>query len=92
MLRTEEFLNVLMTEMETVHNRVIFSIHGSDRHFPNIVFGFCARLCEADVNIKVIQSIMGHKDIQIIIDIYAEATEDKKKNSIEQVFNQIKIF
>ncbi len=53
---------------------------------------FCARLCEADVNIKVIQSIMGHKDIQTTMDIYAEVTGDKKKKSLEQVFNQMKLF
>lgn len=53
---------------------------------------FCARLCEADVNIKVIQLIMGHKDIQTTMDIYAEVTGDKKKKSLEQVFNQMKLF
>ena len=53
---------------------------------------FCARLCEADVNIKVIQSIMGHKDVQTTMDIYAEVTGDKKKKSLEQVFNQMKLF
>ena len=53
---------------------------------------FCARLCEADVNIKVIQSIMGHKDIQTTMDIYAEVTGDKKKKSLEQVFEQMKLF
>ena len=53
---------------------------------------FCARLCEADVNIKVIQSIMGHKDIQTTMDIYAEVTGDKKKKSLDEIFNQMKLF
>ena len=44
------------------------------------------------MNIKVIQSIMGHKDIQTTMDIYAEITGDKKKKSLEQVFNQMKLF
>ena len=53
---------------------------------------FCARLCEADVNIKVIQTIMGHKDIQTTMDIYAEVTGDKKKKSLEEIFDQMKLF
>lgn len=53
---------------------------------------FCARLCEADVNIKVIQSIMGHKDIQTTMDIYAEVTGEKNKQSLDEVFNQMKLF
>lgn len=44
------------------------------------------------MNIKVIQSVMGHKDIQTTMDIYAEVTGDKKKKSLEQVFNQMKLF
>lgn len=39
---------------------------------------FCTRLCEKEINLKVIQSVMGHKDIQTTMDIYAEATEKKK--------------
>lgn len=53
---------------------------------------FCMRLCEADVNIKVIQTIMGHKDIQTTMDIYAEVSEMKKKTSLDEVFDQMKLF
>ena len=53
---------------------------------------FCARLCEADVHIKVIQTIMGHKDIQTTMDIYAEVTEWKKKASLNEIFEQMKLF
>ena len=34
---------------------------------------FCTRLCERETNLKIIQSIMGHKDIQSTMDIYAES-------------------
>ena len=34
---------------------------------------FCTRLCERETNLKIIQSIMGHKDIQSTMDIYSEA-------------------
>lgn len=50
---------------------------------------FCTRLCEADANIKVIQAVMGHKDIQTTLDIYAEVSEQKKKSSMDEIFNQI---
>ena len=39
---------------------------------------FCTRLCENESNLKVIQSIMGHSDITTTMDIYAEATQEKK--------------
>ena len=51
---------------------------------------FCARLCEADVNIKVIQQIMGHKDIQTTLDIYAEVSETKKHESMLQFVDMFK--
>lgn len=41
---------------------------------------FCTRLCENETNLKVIQSIMGHRNIETTMDIYAEATEQKKRN------------
>lgn len=53
---------------------------------------FCTRLCEADVHIKVIQSIMGHKDIHTTLDIYAEVTDWKKKTSVNDAFKKMKLF
>lgn len=40
---------------------------------------FCTRLCENETNLKVIMDIMGHADISTTMDIYAECTQDKKK-------------
>lgn len=53
---------------------------------------FCTRLCEADANIKVIQSIMGHKDIETTMNIYAEVSGRKNKSSLDEIFNQMKLF
>ncbi len=55
-------------------------------HFSNHILRhtFCTRLCEADVNIKVIQEIMGHRDIQTTMNIYAEVTESVKRKVIEE--------
>ena len=46
----------------------------------------------AEARIKVIQSVMGHKDIQTTMDIHAEVTGDKKKKSLEQVFIREKFY
>ena len=35
---------------------------------------------------------MGHKDIQTTMDIYAEVTEWKKKESLNEVFSEMKLF
>lgn len=44
---------------------------------------FATRLCEAESNLKVIQSVMGHRNIETTMDIYAEATEERKQESFE---------
>lgn len=47
---------------------------------------FCTRLCENETNLKVIQSVMGHKSIKTTLDIYTEAT-DVKKQEVMQDFS-----
>lgn len=44
---------------------------------------FATRLCETETNLKVIQSIMGHRSIETTMDIYAEATERKSRNHLK---------
>jgi len=53
---------------------------------------FCTRMCEADTNIKVIQSVMGHKDIQTTLDIYASVSEQKKRDSLDDIYKDMKLF
>ena len=40
---------------------------------------FTTRMCEAGVNIKAMQDILGHADAETTMDIYAEATHDLKR-------------
>ncbi len=63
------------------------------RHFSvhNLRHTFCTRFCENETNLKVIQDIMGHADITTTMNIYAEATENKKKESFENLEGKIKI-
>ena len=53
---------------------------------------FCTRLCEQETNLKIIQAIMGHKDIKTTMDVYAEATEDKKQESFERLAVALDVF
>ncbi len=46
---------------------------------------FATRLCENETNLKVIQSIMGHKNIETTMDIYADATDTKNAESLENL-------
>ena len=50
---------------------------------------FATRLCETETNLKVIQSIMGHRSIETTMDIYAEATERKKQESFEVLASKL---
>ena len=50
-------------------------------------------MCEAGVNIKAMQEILGHADAETTMDIYAEATKDLKKSELinfEDYFNKQK--
>ena len=53
---------------------------------------FCTRLCERDVNIKVIQTVMGHANINITMDIYAEVSEKKQREAIEKMATELDVF
>ena len=43
---------------------------------------FTTRMCEAGVNIKAMQDILGHADAETTMDIYAEATADLKRSEM----------
>lgn len=44
---------------------------------------FTTRMCEAGVNLKVMQEILGHADAETTMDIYAEATKELKKSELD---------
>ena len=60
-------------------------------HFSahNLRHTFCTRLCENESNLKVIQSVMGHSDISTTMDIYAEATNEKKQEIMANLQDKI---
>ncbi len=62
-------------------------------HFTvhNLRHTFCTRFCENETNLKVIQEIMGHSDISTTMDVYNEATKEKKVESFANLEGKIKI-
>lgn len=61
-----------------------FSVH-------NLRHTFCTRFCENETNLKIIQEIMGHADIETTMNIYNEATKEKKMESFAALEGKIKI-
>lgn len=53
---------------------------------------FATRLCENVTNLKVIQSVMGHRNIETTMDIYAEATDQKKQETFMLLDEKLDIF
>ena len=49
----------------------------------NLRHTFATRLCEADMNLKVIQNVMGHKEIKTTLEIYTHVTEEKKRQEVD---------
>ena len=61
-----------------------FSIH-------NLRHTFCTRFCENETDLKIIQEIMGHSDITTTMNIYNEATKERKQESFARLEGKIKI-
>ena len=82
-LSTKQFAELSVTTM-TKHcykeeNPVLipnFSCH-------NLRHTFATRLCEADINLSVIQNVMGHKEIKTTLEIYTHVTEAKKREEVD---------
>ena len=54
---------------------------------------FTTRLCEAGVNVKIIQDVLGHADISTTMNIYADATKemkDKEFSTFEEYLKSVK--
>lgn len=53
---------------------------------------FCSRLVENQLNVKTIQQIMGHKNIETTLDIYTEISFEKQQQSLEELSEKIDFF
>ena len=61
------------------------------RYFDNIR-RFANKYSEEETNIKVIQAVMGHANIETTMDIYAEVIDAKKTEAIEKLSHSLDIF
>lgn len=52
---------------------------------------FCTRLCENESNLKVIQEVMGHKNIKTTMNIYNEATKETLSKSFKGIEGKFKL-
>lgn len=43
---------------------------------------FTTRMCEAGINVKVIQDMLGHSDVSTTLNIYADVTKELKQNEL----------
>ena len=62
-----------------------------DRRLFGVRFPQPFRFCENETNLKVIQEIMGHADITTTMDVYNEATREKKRESFADLEGRIRI-
>ena len=52
---------------------------------------FTTRMCEAGVNIKVIQDALGHSDISTTLNIYADVTKEMKVEEFKGLDSYFKV-
>ena len=54
-------------------------------------YTFTTRICEAGVNIKVIQDALGHSDISTTLNIYADVTKEMKAAEFKGLNSYFKV-
>ena len=81
--------NIEETELAKKEKREMLLLPHFSAH--NLRHTFCTRFCENETNLKIIQEIMGHSDISTTMDIYNEATREKKQESFANLEGKIKI-
>ena len=52
---------------------------------------FCTRTCEQNINIKVLQDTMGHRNIRTTMETFAKAFQDKKVEAVVALNGTFKI-
>ena len=71
------------------HRPAVLLPHFSCHHLRHT---FCTRLCEKETNLKVIQAVMGHANIETTMDVYVEATDEKKTESMKNLAKKLNLF
>lgn len=97
---TQAFVYDAIQGITTSYNREEYARAMKENRRPNYLpkmsahilrHTFCTRMCENDVNIKVLQDIMGHRNIRTTMETYAKAMRDKKVETIQTLNGAFKI-
>ena len=71
------------------HREPVLIPHFSCHHLRHT---FCSRFCENETNLKVIQSIMGHSNIETTMDIYAEVSQKIQQEAMQNLSDNLDLF
>ena len=63
----------------------------NDCYHRAFFYTFTTRMCEAGVNIKVIQDALGHSDISTTLNIYADVTKEMKAAEFKGLDSYFKV-
>lgn len=100
-LHNPHCINLAITRISEAYNAREIIVAKRERREPVLIphfsvhqlrHTFCSRLCENETNVKVIQEIMGHKNIETTLDIYTEVNYSKKQESLEELSKKIDFF
>ena len=86
---TEDYNANEMVKAKKQRTEPVLIPHFSCHHLRHT---FCTRFCERETNVKVIQAVMGHADITTTMNIYADVTEQAKKESFENLARNLDVF
>ena len=78
--------------LSTYHKRICKNANISPIRFHALRHTFATRLLEAGENIKTVQTLLGHADVETTLNVYAHVLEDSLKVSAqrqESIFNEI---
>ena len=70
-------------------NKIFFVLYLTHPH--SLRHTFTTRMCEAGVNIKVIQDALGHSDISTTLNIYADVTKEMKAAEFKGLDSYFKV-
>ena len=90
LLRIVKAYNIQEASLAKEEKRTPFFLPHISNHM--LRHTFCTRLCERDVNIKVIQTLMGHSNINVTMNVYAEVSEAKQFDEIDRVAKDLNVF
>ena len=82
--KPDEKFFAVMGELSAIGNNINQLACHSLRHT------FTTRMCEAGVNVKVIQDALGHKDITTTLNIYTDVTKELKMAEFEGLDQKFK--